>query len=64
MGDKLDATKTTALPAGGFAALPAKMNHFAMTTKKETIIEVEAVGPFAMTYVNPADDPTKTPAKM
>lgn len=58
MGDKLDATKMTTLPAGGFATMPAKMNHFAMT-RKETIIELTAIGPFQMTYVNPADDPSK-----
>jgi hypothetical protein len=27
--------------------------------KKETIVEVSAIGPFAITYVNPDDDPTK-----
>jgi hypothetical protein len=61
MGDKLDPAKMMSLPAGGFATMPAKMNHFAMT-RRETIIELTAIGPFQMTYVNPADDPTKTPA--
>jgi hypothetical protein len=31
--------------------------------KGAAIVEVSAIGPFAMTYVNPADDPTKTAAK-
>ncbi len=62
MGDKLEAAQTKAVPAGGFTSLPAKMNHFALT-KKETVIEIASMGPFQMIYVNPADDPSKTPAK-
>ena len=30
MGDKLDATKTKAFPAGSFLVMPGKMNHFAV----------------------------------
>jgi quercetin dioxygenase-like cupin family protein len=58
MGDKLDAAKAKALPAGSSATMPAKNNHFAMT-KKETVIQVTAMGPFEITYVNPDDDPRK-----
>jgi hypothetical protein len=25
----------------------------------QTIVQVHAIGPFQLTYVNPADDPTK-----
>lgn len=58
MGDKLDKAKSATLTAGGFAEAPAGMNHFAFAAKA-SVVEVHAVGPFAMTYVNPADDPTK-----
>ena len=58
MGDKLDRTKGVALGAGGFAAAPAGMNHYAWTTTA-TVIQVHGQGPLTMTYVNPADDPTK-----
>ena len=58
MGDKLDETKGAALAPGGFAMAPANMNHFAWS-KAGAVIQVSAQGPFAMTYVNPADDPTK-----
>jgi hypothetical protein len=34
------------------------MRHFA-ATKGETIIQVHGIGPFEITYVNPADDPRK-----
>jgi uncharacterized RmlC-like cupin family protein len=61
-GDKLDAAHTTSLPAGAFVAIPAKVNHYAMT-KKETVVELNAMGPFEMTYVNPSDDPSKSAMK-
>ena len=57
VGDKLDETKSADLTAGGFAEAPAQMNHFAWT-KSGAVVQVLADGPFAMTYVNPADDPT------
>ena len=56
MGDKLDAAAAKALPAGSFAVMPPKNNHF-FFTKKAAEIQVHGVGPFAITYVNPADDP-------
>jgi hypothetical protein len=58
MGDKLDETKGQELKAGGFVEAPAKMNHYAWTTS-ETVVQVHGQGPFAITYVNPADDPSK-----
>jgi len=57
-GDKLDPSKTMPLSAGSFAIMQPKTNHFAWT-KEETIIQVHGVGPWAINYVNPADDPRK-----
>jgi quercetin dioxygenase-like cupin family protein len=62
MGDKFDLGKTMALPADGFVTAGARMNHFARA-KGHTIVQVHAMGPFALTYVNPSDDPTKKLAK-
>jgi hypothetical protein len=58
MGDKLDEKKGMVLTAGGFAEAPAKMNHYAWTTSP-TVVQIHGPGPFAITYVNPADDPRK-----
>ncbi len=58
MGDKLDPAKATAFNAGGFVNAMAGMNHYAWT-KGGAVVEVTAVGPFAMTYVDPKDDPSK-----
>ncbi|WP_336487069.1 cupin domain-containing protein [Methylobacterium nigriterrae] len=59
MGDKLDPAAGQELTAGGYAEAPAGMNHFAWTTS-ETVVQVHGQGPFAITYVNPADDPSKS----
>jgi quercetin dioxygenase-like cupin family protein len=44
------------LASGGFVTAPAKEPHFALT-QGATVVQVHAMGPFAMTYVNPADTP-------
>src|SRR5438552_13247394 len=61
MGDKLDERKGIALTAGAYGEAPAKMNHYAWTTSP-TVVQVHGQGPFALTYVNPADDPSNAPA--
>jgi anti-sigma factor ChrR (cupin superfamily) len=58
MGDKLDEKKGVELRAGGFGAAPAHMNHYAWASE-DTVVQVHGQGPFAITYVNPADDPSK-----
>lgn len=56
MGDTLNAAKTTALKAGGFITAPAGMHHYAIA-RGVTVVQVSAIGPFALTYVNPKDQP-------
>ncbi len=56
MGAKLEPKETMTLKAGGFVVAPANMAHYALA-EGETIVQVHAMGPFAMTYVNPADTP-------
>ena len=57
-GDKIDLKRGFELRQGGFGEVPAKMNHYAWATA-ETIVQVHGQGPFALTYVNPEDDPSK-----
>jgi uncharacterized RmlC-like cupin family protein len=59
MGDKLDMSKGQAFEPGGFVAMQAGTNHYAWTTA-ETVVQVHGKGPFAIVYVDPADDPSKT----
>lgn len=56
MGDKLDAAKATRLTAGGFAVATTGMSHFVVSTGGAEL-QISAHGPFAITYVDPKDDP-------
>jgi len=58
MGDKFDESTLATLPAHSVAVVPAGHRHYAMA-KGETEVQVSAMGPFKLTYVNPADDPSK-----
>lgn len=62
MGDVFDLAKTKPMHVGDKGSIPAGMHHFA-TAQGHTIVSVSAMGPFAMTYVNPADDPQMHAAK-
>ncbi len=57
-GDKLDQSRTKALTTGSVAIMQPKTNHYAWN-KEETEVQVHGVGPWAVNYVNPADDPRK-----
>jgi len=62
-GEKLDEAAAKELPAGSFVVMPAKQPHFAIT-KGETIVQLHGMGPWAITYLNPTDDPrSKAAAK-
>lgn len=56
MGDVEDSTKAMTLKAGGFVTAGANMHHFARAMEP-TVVQVHGMGPFAITYVNPKDDP-------
>ena len=56
MGDSGDESATTAMAAGAYAFVPAKMAHYAWADP-DTTVQVHGVGPFVINYVNPADDP-------
>jgi quercetin dioxygenase-like cupin family protein len=55
-GEQFDEKKAMMLSPGGFSSIPAQTPHYAFTKGKCTI-QVHAMGPFAITYINPADDP-------
>ncbi len=63
MGDKFDPAQFKTMMAGGKGTVPAKEHHYA-AAKGATVVQVTAMGPFAMTYVNPADDPRQAKPKM
>lgn len=61
MGDKFDESSMLTLPAQSLAVVPPHHNHYAVA-KGETVVQINATGPFKLIYVNPADDPSKAQA--
>ena len=59
MGDKLDPKKGEAVKAGGYVRMPKGMHHYGWASG-ETVIQLNGVGPWELTYLNTADDPRKT----
>lgn len=59
MGDKLSKTANgnKAIDVGGFAVMPAGMNHYAYAGEKGADFVLFGQGPVEFKYVNPADDP-------
>lgn len=62
LGEKFDQAAGHALGVGDFAVMPTGTRHFAWTNG-ETIIQLHGIGPWGLTYVNPADDPRKKPSE-
>ncbi|HMH57473.1 MAG TPA: cupin domain-containing protein [Gemmatimonadales bacterium] len=58
MGDKFDESALSSLPAGSYVSMQPGTHHFGQA-QGATIIQVNGIGPWKLTYVNPADDPRK-----
>jgi hypothetical protein len=58
MGDKFDASKGMAMPAGTFGFLAPGMRHFAFANEP-TVIQLHGEGPWEIVYVKASDDPRK-----
>lgn len=52
LGDTVDKSKMTALPAGSFVAVPAGVHHYAAASG-DTIIQLSGMGPMTMVPVTP-----------
>jgi quercetin dioxygenase-like cupin family protein len=62
MGKTVDAKQMMSLGVGDFASAPANEPHYAQA-HGTTVVQVHAMGPFALTYVNPADTPKAVAGK-
>jgi quercetin dioxygenase-like cupin family protein len=60
LGAGEDATKgeVTRLTAGSFTAMPAGMPHY-VRAEGETVVQLNSLGPWTITYINQADDPRR-----
>ena len=57
-GEKLDRAASPSLPPASFVHLPAGMPHYAWA-EGETIVQINGVGPFDVTYVDPEGRPAQ-----
>jgi hypothetical protein len=57
-GEKFDKAALKDMPVGSVAIFPRGCRMFGFA-REETIIQVNAEGPWTITYINPADDPRK-----
>lgn len=60
-GDKLETKGAHAIKTGGYHHLPAKTHHYAYS-KGPAVVQINGQGPFDITYINEADDPSKMAA--
>lgn len=62
MGESFDDSKLQTMNVGNFVTVPKEMRHYA-SCKGETIVQVHAMGPFKVNWVNPSEvEPPDAPA--
>jgi hypothetical protein len=57
LGDLFDADKLEAYPPGTVIVVPGNTSHFHWAKSGGYVTQVTAMGPLALDYVNPEDDP-------
>ncbi len=58
-GEKFDAAKLKALPAGSFYTEPANVSHFSQIKEDGVVVQITGSGPTATRFVDPAHAPKK-----
>lgn len=58
-GETADPEETDLLVEGSMFVMPPGMAHY-VYTDEETVVQLNSVGPWSITYLNSADDPRKT----
>lgn len=56
LGPAADKAPVQSLPAGSFSSMPHGVAHYALVNE-DTIVQINADGPWGLDYVNPKDDP-------
>lgn len=57
-GDKMEMKGAHEMKPGGFHHLPGKTHHYAFS-KGPAVVQINAMGPFDIVYIDPKDDPSK-----
>lgn len=58
-GDKYDADKLKALPAGSFYTEPANVSHFSVIKDEPVVVQIVGNGPTATRFFDPANAPKR-----
>jgi quercetin dioxygenase-like cupin family protein len=61
-GPTVERSSMRMLEPGAYAFLPKEQFHYLIVGAEDTVIQVQLVGPFAITYANPNDDPRTAPS--
>lgn len=56
-GETFDEAALAAYEPGSYLSMPVGMRHFAASGDSEVVLQLASIGPWGITYVNPADDP-------
>lgn len=56
LGPAADRATTKTLPAGSFSVMPAGVVHYVFADK-EAVVQIDAIGPWGIDYIDPKDDP-------
>ena len=59
-GKKADGRNVRRLATGTFMVTPPDTPHY-VTFDRDTVLQLSTIGPWSLTYVNPADDPRNKP---
>src|SRR5262249_4877968 len=60
MGEKADPSKAKAMPTGSFIPLAPATPHY-VAVDEETVVQLNNIGPWVITYIDPKDDPRQKP---
>jgi quercetin dioxygenase-like cupin family protein len=60
MGENADPSQARPMPAGSFIALAPGTPHF-VSVDEETVVQLNNIGPWVITYLDPKDDPRQKP---
>lgn len=61
MGRTAQRESTQEMPAGSFVLIPSRTEHY-IFMKGVTVVQAHGIGPAALMYVSPSDDPRNAPA--
>jgi len=59
VGEQFDEAKLTACGPGSLAVVPRSLAHFHWAKSGGYVVQISGIGPVALSYVNPHDDPRR-----